>query len=55
MLQVVRAPSDVSKVVCYLCDDAIEMFYDDAAAEWMLRDAVAAKDGSGRFCHSTCR
>lgn len=51
---VLRAPSDVSRVACALCGEAIEMFYDDAAMEWMMRDAVPMKDGSGAFAHSAC-
>ena len=37
------------------CGEQIEMFFDAAAAEWMLRDAVqesAADGAASRFCHS---
>ena len=32
----------------------IEIFWDEAGEEWMLRDAVLAKDGTNRICHSGC-
>ena len=51
---VLRAPSDVSRIACTLCGEAIEMFYDDAAMEWMMRDAVPAKDDPTKFAHSAC-
>ena len=52
--QVLRAPPDVSKLVCFQCGEEIPIFFDDSKQEWMLRDAVYAKDGSGRICHSGC-
>jgi hypothetical protein len=51
---VIRAPSDVSHIRCDLCGEQIEMFWDGGAAEWMMRDAVLAADGSGKYCHATC-
>eukprot|EP00966_Prymnesium_polylepis_P196583 4555378-Prymnesium_polylepis.1 len=52
--QVMRAPPDVSKLICFQCGEEVPIFWDSATAEWMLRDAVHAKDGSGRICHSGC-
>ena len=58
---VLRAPSEVTRLGCALCGEAIEMFYDDALCEWMLRDAVPAppgtagvEDPSTAFAHSAC-
>jgi hypothetical protein len=31
------------------------MFFDEAADDWMLRDAVTANDGTARICHSACQ
>jgi len=53
-LPVLRAPPDVSRVVCFQCGEEISLFWEPATEEWMLRDAVHAKDGSGRICHSGC-
>ena len=50
--QVMRAPSDVSRVACSLCGENIVMFFDNDAMEWMMRDAVAT--GEGAFAHSAC-
>ena len=50
--QVLRAPSDVSRVACSLCGENIVMFFDNDAMEWMMRDAVAT--GEGAFAHSAC-
>ena len=50
----VRAPSDVSHVTCALCGEPIEMFFDSESAEWMMRDAVLAADGSGLYHHTAC-
>ena len=49
-----RAPSEVSRLACFKCGEPIDMFYDKEASEWMLRDAVTAKDGTGRIGHSAC-
>ena len=48
------APSEVSRLTCFQCGEPIEMFFDDDASEWMLRDAVTASDGTGRICHANC-
>ena len=50
--QMVRAPSDVTHATCNLCGEPIEMFWDGDAAEWMMRDAIVAPDGS--YCHASC-
>ncbi|KOO35965.1 hypothetical protein Ctob_013582 [Chrysochromulina tobinii] len=50
-----RAPSEVSRLACFQCGEPIEMFFDEAADDWMLRDAVTANDGTARICHSACQ
>ena len=41
-------------MLCFQCGEEVPFFWDEIAEEWMLRDAVVAKDGSGRICHSGC-
>ena len=50
--QLLRAPSDVSRVTCALCGEPIEMFWDGDAAEWMMRDAIGVADG--QYAHTSC-
>ena len=52
--QAIRAPSDVSLLKCALCGEPIEMFHDDAANDWMLRDVVESADHPGQYCHAAC-
>jgi hypothetical protein len=47
-----RAPSNVTKVVCATCSEPVDMFWDLGAEEWMLRGAVT--DSKGGICHLAC-
>lgn len=52
---IMRAPSEVSRLACFQCGEPIEIFFDEAASDWMLRDAVTACDGTERICHGACQ
>tara|TARA_B100000524_G_scaffold139848_1_gene70124 strand:+ start:148 stop:2022 length:1875 start_codon:yes stop_codon:yes gene_type:complete len=49
---VLRAPSDMSRVVCAESGEEIELFFDPVAEEWMLKDAIRLADG--RICLAVC-
>ena len=41
-------------MTCSLCGEPIEFFFDGETGEWMMRDAILALDGSGKYTHATC-